>query len=327
MYQMRQIVLLLLCACFVSILSLKEAEANPVPVSQWVTDFKQEAQSAGINAGLLNQAFRNFSPSERIIELDRKQPEGTISFQQYLRNVVNEARVGKGRVLMATHGALLNEIAAKYGVQPRFIVALWAIESNFGGNMGNFNVIHALATLAYDGRRSEFFRGELLKALQIIQDGHISFDAMKGSWAGAMGQCQFMPSSYQKFAIDYNQDGKRDIWSTHADVFASIANYLSQTGWDNTLTWGREVRVPATLDKRLVDSKIEKPMHFWNQQGVTRVDGSPLPNRELMASLVQPGGSGSYYLVYSNYKTILDWNRSLYFATSVGILADKLVGM
>ena len=224
------------------------------------------------------------------------------------------------------HADILDEVSKTYGVQKRYIVALWGIETNFGSHTGGFEVISALATLAYDGRRSAYFRKELLSALQILNEGHISVENMKGSWAGAMGQSQFMPSSFISYAEDYNKDGRRDIWTTREDVFASIANYLSSVGWRDDITWGREVIVPASVDgAALSKAKTQKSMAQWKALGLTSLGGEPLPERNLSSRLVVPAdGGGRAFLAYSNYDNILKWNRSNYFAIAVGTLSDAL---
>lgn len=199
---------------------------------QWLADFKQEAAGKGISEATLNQAFARVEPLPEIIALDRRQPESTMTMEQYLAKVVSDQRIENGRAKLAEHRALLDEIGGKYGVPPRYIVALWGVETSYGENTGNYGVVESLATLAYDGRRSAFFRGELLNALTIIDQDHIAAESMYGSWAGAMGQCQFMPSSFLNFAVDHDGDGRRDIWFSNGDVFASIANYLESSGWD-----------------------------------------------------------------------------------------------
>lgn len=302
------------------------AHANEKPVPIWLAELRTEALSQGISANLFDRAFKGFSPNSRIIELDRKQPEKTLSFQQYLDKVVNQTRINQGRKLYQKHYSLLNKIGNQYGVQPRFIVALWGIETNYGGNTGGFNIIPALATLAYDGRRSDFFRDELLKALKIVSANHIALDDFQGSWAGAMGQSQFMPSSFLSYAQDYNGDGRKDIWKTQSDVFASIANYLKNTGWEKDVTWGREVKLPANFAFELTGREIKKSLPQWSALGVTNPNGTALPNRpDIMASITYPGKDGEEaYLTYGNYDRIMKWNRSTYFATAVGTLADKI---
>ena len=221
--------------------------------------------------------------------------------------------------------SLLKEVSTQFGVQPRFIVSLWGIETNYGKNTGGFSVLSALVTLAYDGRRSKYFRKELIYALKIIDEGHITPKNMKGSWAGAMGQSQFMPSSFMRFAYDFNGDGAKDIWNDKGDVFASAANYLSGVGWKSDITWGREVSLPQNFDFKLANIKIIKKMSVWRALGVTRADGSKLPLREINASIILPGKTGGpSYLIYDNYRALLRWNRSYYFATAVGILSDKI---
>ena len=293
---------------------------------QWRAELRTEAVSKGITELVFDTAFAGVQPIERVIELDRRQPEFTMTLETYLSKVVSATRIKKARQKLVEHKAILAEVSERFGVQPRFIVALWGIETNFGQHTGGFSVIAALATLAYDGRRSAYFRGELLNALRIIQEGHISAENMKGSWAGAMGQSQFMPSSFLSYAFDYDKDGKRDIWGTRKDVFASIANYLSSVGWRDDITWGREVIVPATLDgKALSDKKTVKSMADWQALGIRLPDGADLPKRNLKSRLVVPDRSnGRAFIAYANYDNILKWNRSNFFAIAVGSLADQI---
>ena len=301
-----------------------QAQAEEFDV--WRGALRTEALANGISAALFDEAFQNVSPIARVIELDRNQPEFTLTLSTYLQKVVSRTRAKKARVRLEEHKDILAEVSAKYSVQPRFIVALWGIETNFGQHTGGFSVIAALATLAHDGRRSAYFRKELLNALTILQEGHIKPADMKGSWAGAMGQSQFMPSSFLSYATDWDGDGRRDIWTTQNDVFASIANYLSSVGWRNDLTWGREVKVPVGLNAAsLSKAKTKKTMDEWRGLGVTSADGSPLPKRNLTSRLVVPAKSdGRAFLAYKNYDNILKWNRSNYFAIAVGTLADNI---
>lgn len=302
------------------------AMAETQPFGQWLDELRAEAAGKGIGTDVLDTALRDLQPIPRVIELDRKQPEFTLTFQQYMDRVVPQSRIDKGRQKLAEHRALLTKVGKRYGVQPRFIVALWGIETDFGRVTGGFPVVAALATLAHDGRRSKYFRGELLNALQILHEGHITHDAMMGSWAGAMGQSQFMPSSFVRFAVDYDGDGRRDIWQTQGDVFASAANYLARSGWRDDQTWGRKVQLPAGFDLSQADLKIRKPLSEWQALGVRRADGSDLPTRALQASLVLPakGAASPAFLVYNNYRTTLKWNRSTYFAMAVGHLSDAI---
>ena len=238
--------------------------------AEWREGVRSEALGLGISAAIFDAAFVDVEPIPRVIELDRSQPEVTLTFDQYVERVVPESRVAKGRKLLADHRDLLEPIGRKYGVPPRFIVALWGIETNFGQYLGGFPVIASLATLAYDGRRSAYFRQELLQALRILEDGHITPEAMMGSWAGAMGQSQFMPSSFVNYAVDHDGDGRRDIWGTQGDVFASAANYLAQAGWRAGETWGRQVTLPSGFDHALTGLEVKKTLAEWQALGLRR---------------------------------------------------------
>lgn len=302
------------------------ASANEVDFGTWLESLKQEARQAGIRPATLERAFAGVQPIPRVIELDRKQPEKTMTFQQYMERVVTQNRIAEARRRLEENRALLEPIGREFGVQPRFIVALWGIETNFGQNTGSYPVVASLATLAYDGRRSSFFRKELINALKIIDEGHVEPRAMLGSWAGAMGQNQFMPSSFLAYAIDWNGDGRRDIWGTREDVFASIANYLAKSGWKGDASWGSEVRLPSSFDTKLVGLEVKKPLDFWHGLGVRQPDGRGFAGKSETASVILPGGNdGPALLVTDNYRTILRWNNSVYFASAVGYLADSLL--
>ncbi|MEQ8248640.1 MAG: lytic murein transglycosylase [Alphaproteobacteria bacterium] len=306
------------------------AESEPVTFDMpawrsWLDGVRAEATEKGIRPAILDESLNGIDPIPRVIELDRRQPEFTLTFAQYVERVVPAARVQKGRQVYAEHRELLESVGQRMGVQPRFIVALWGIETDFGRLTGGFNVVNALATLAFDGRRSDYFRKELFNALQILNEGHIAPSAMTGSWAGAMGQPQFMPSSFVNFAIDYDQDGRRDIWTTQADVFGSAANYLKRVGWNDDQTWGREVRLPSGFDAGLAEAKAIKRTAEWQAMGVRNLDGSALPNRQLDAQIVIPDGpEGRAFMVYDNFRATLRWNRSNYFALAVGLLSDRI---
>ena len=292
----------------------------------WLDKLKTEAKRQGISQKTLDSSLIGIKPIPRVIELDRKQPEFTLTFAEYLKRVVSDRRIRIGKSKLKEHEELLKEISLKYGVQSRYIVALWGIETDFGRITGGFPVISSLATLAYDGRRSKFFRKELLLALKIVDGGHILANDMVGSWAGAMGQNQFMPSSFHAYAVDYDKDGSKDIWKTLPDIFASIANYLSKSGWQADQTWGRPVSLPENFSRKFLGRKLKKPLGEWQQLGVRKLSGQDLPKRNLLSSIIRPekGQIGPAFLIYNNYEVILKWNRSNYFATAVGILSDKI---
>ncbi len=324
---MKRSIFTAIAAFFLVLLAGQSAYSSQQSFQGWLDDTRQEALRKGISPQIVNEALHSgLSPIQRIIELDRKQPEGKITFATYRERIVNAQRIAKGRQMMREHEALLNEVGAKYGVQPQYIVALWGIETNFGSNTGGFDVINALATLAYDGRRRQFFTDELMNALKILDQGHIKYSDMKGSWAGAMGQSQFMPSSFLAYAQDYDGDSHKDIWNTRADVFASAANYLSRSGWKGDERWGRLVELPSSFSRDLEGLDVKKSLAEWQRLGVRRANGKDLPIVEGMtASVVQPDGKGnSAYLVYNNYRVTMKWNKSTYFATSVGLLADAI---
>jgi membrane-bound lytic murein transglycosylase B len=307
------------------------APAASADFKTWLAGFKAEALGKGISQASLDAAFADVAPIPRVIELDRKQPEVTMTFAQYQAKVVNEARVRRGRALLAENRAVLDRVSARTGVPPQVIVALWGIESDFGRLTGGFNVFASLATLAYDGRRSAFFRGELMKALQILEENHLPADRMTGSWAGAMGQCQFMPSSFLKYAADGDGDGRRDIWTSKADVFASAANYLATVGWQAGETWGWPVRTPERFDAKLASPDVRKTAAEWARLGVRPLRDRAVPASSSSAAvpllqLVLPEGpGGAAYLVGENYRAIMRWNRSTYFAVAVGSLSDRIV--
>ncbi len=301
------------------------ARAAEEEFDHWLAGLRQDALAQGIRPATLDRALAGLEPLQRVIELDRQQPETVISYADYLRHAVTPERCAAARERLAQNRALLDAVARRYGVQPRFIVALWGIETSFGQATGKFPVIASLATLAYDGRRSAFFRKELINALRIIDEDDVDPKEMLGSWAGAMGQSQFMPSSFLLYAVSYSGDGRRDIWHRREDVFASIANYLAQLGWRQDETWGRPVSLPKGLDSALIGPGVKRSLAQWRKLGLRRADGGPLPLRPIEASLLQPGGpDGPAVLIYDNYRVLMKWNSSNYFATAVGLLADSM---
>jgi len=293
--------------------------------ADFLASVRADALAAGLKPATVDAALAGVTHIDRVIELDRKQPEFSLSFDTYLDRIVTPARVAEGKRKLEENRDLLVAIEQRYGVQPRFVVALWGIETGFGRNTGGMSVVSSLATLAYDGRRSAYFRTELMQALTILDQGHITPAAMVGSWAGAMGQCQFMPSTFAKFAVDWDGDGRRDIWRNRADALASAANYLSSEGWKDDQTWGRAVDLPEGLSPSLFGLDKTRTLAEWSRLGLRSVDGKPLPQRDIRASLIRAeSDKGRPFLVYDNFRTIMKWNRSTYFALAVGHLADRI---
>ena len=291
----------------------------------WLSELKSDALSMGITETTFDNALADFVPNKRVIELDRNQPEFTVTLDDYLKKRVTSTKIAKAKELSIKHKKILTEISQHYNVQSRFIVAIWGLETNFGQYLGKFHTPKALATLAYDGRRGAFFRKELFNALQIIEEGHITADDMYGAWAGAIGQVQFLPSSFLKYAQDWDNDGRKDIWTNEKDAFASIAFYLKSVGWRDDITWGRQVKLPIGIEvTKLVKSRKQLTLREWKTLGIKNLDGSELPTRNLKARLVKSTTSNLIFLGYGNFDSILKWNRSIFFASSVGLLSDAL---
>ena len=300
-------------------------QASP-DFEHYVTGLKQEALAAGISPATIATAFVDIHLIEVAIRHDKNQPEFKQTLATYIPRAVPQWKVNQAKRLYRQYLPLLTKIGREYGVQPRFIVALWGIETNFGKITGHYPLISSLSTLAWDGRREAFFKGELFDALRILEQGHVNPANFKGSWAGAMGQVQFMPSSFLRYAVDQDGDGKKDLWGNLADVFGSAANYLSQNGWREDQTWGRRVRVPERLDPALLGLETRKSLATWQALGVRQQDGSPLPAVDMQASLIRPDDiHGRSYLAYENYRVLRHWNRSPYFVVAVGTLADRIV--
>lgn len=311
--------------------SAPTATAAPVEVAQsfsdWLAALKVEARAAGISDATLEAAFAGVEPNPRVQELDNSQPEFTRQIWDYLDSAVSDTRVARGRELLAQYAEPLSVIAARYGVQPQYVVAIWGIESNFGANFGDFSVIRSLASLAYEGRRTAFFRRHLLAALEILESGDISPDQMLGSWAGAMGHTQFMPTAYLQYATDYDGDGRRDIWSSSTDALASTANYLNDKGWVNGERWGREVTLLPDFDYALADGETRRSLSVWNGLGVRAADGTALPAADMQAALIVPAGArGPGFLLYENFGVIKAYNNATAYALAVGHLGDRIAG-
>jgi membrane-bound lytic murein transglycosylase B len=308
---------------------------DPPPFDEWMSELRTEAEARGFSRDLLDRAFANVTPVAQILERDRTQAEFTLDLDAYLKRRLTAPTVRLARQMHTKHAALLNRVEKAYGVPSRIVVSVWGLESNFGRFAGVRPTIPALVTLAYDPRRATFFRGELFNALEIVNRGDIELERLKGSWAGALGQPQFMPSSYLKFAQDFDGDGRKDIWSSQADVFASIANYLKDHGWSAGTTWGREVQLSPILEKaalaiprretgcralRLMTDP--RPLAEWRKMGLRTRDGALIPALPLEASLVNAGSK--WYLLYANYEALLGYNCAHSYALSVALLADRI---
>ena len=317
---MRSLLLSLLTLLF-AMPAIAQSDAG---FASFLAGVQADAQAAGISAHGVS-ALRGATFEASIIRLDQKQPEGQITFDKYLKSTITSARVERGQRLLAENATELNRVSRQYGVPAKIIVALWGKETDFGRNTGGESVISALATLAYEGRRADFFRNELIEALRIIDAGHIDAANMQGSWAGAMGQCQFMPTSFFKYAVDGDGDGRIDIWNDTTDVFASAANYLHTEGWNPAQGWGLEVNAPIDLDQSYVGKDKTLTYAEWRQRGVTSLNGEVLPQKDTRVSLIQPdGANGRSFLITDNFRVLLHWNKSSYFAASVGLLADAI---
>jgi membrane-bound lytic murein transglycosylase B len=310
-------------------------EARP-DFAEFVAQLRQQALAAGVGEATVNAALEGLEPLEIVVERDRSQPEVVLTTQQYVQRRLTRGFIRTATEKMREHRAQLAPVVKKYGVDGSVLVAIWGMESNFGRFTGTRPTVQALATLAWEGRRRAFFTAELISALQILDQGYIDLDRMKGSWAGAMGQTQFMPSSYLAHAQDFDGDGRRDIWGTLPDVFASIANYMAAYGWKGDQLWGREVKVPAGGATKLAASvgfrqsgcraarELTVPISLqkWQSLGVRTAAGAALPKVDRAASLLRAGSKN--YLVYGNYDALLGYNCAHAYALAVGLLSDRL---
>jgi membrane-bound lytic murein transglycosylase B len=309
---------------------------TPMTFERWLGQFLAEARERGFSDDLLARTLGGIRPLPQVVQSDRRQPEMILTFEQYFDRRVTPEVVRQGQELLRGHAPLLARVREAYGVHPAVIVAVWGMESQFGRSAGHIPVFPALATLAWEPRRATFFRAQLYDALAIVARGDIDESRMTGSWAGAMGQPQFMPSSYLAYAVDFDGDGRRDIWTSHADTFASIANYLARHGWRGDETWGHEVRVPPAAAGRLPAGpeptapgcramrSIRGPMRLddWQRLGVRRADGGDLPTVDRQAGLVEV--DRRRFLVHRNYMALLRYNCAHHYALTVALLADRL---
>jgi len=325
------------CCLSPSLVLRAQDPAPPQPTfDEWLAGVRRDALAQGISQATVDAALGNLAPEPVILARDRAQPEQTQSLDDYLATRLSAKTIVRARAAASTHADLLERVKKEYGVPPSVMVSIWGIESNFGQFIGVRPIVTALATLAYDARRPALFRSELFAALSIVDRGLVSLPDLRGSWAGAMGQPQFMPSSYLKYAVDFDGDGKANIWTSEGDIFASMANYLKMAGWNASETWGREVRIPRaamtridrTVPMRAIGCRAvremtePRPLSAWKKLGVTLPGGKALPAGTLEASLVR--GRLRHFLVYRNYHAILDYNCSNSYAVSVGALADRI---
>ncbi|MFT6429195.1 MAG: membrane-bound lytic murein transglycosylase B [Halopseudomonas sp.] len=296
---------------------------------QWQRSFREQALAAGIEQTLFDQAFAGVVPDPSILRADNSQPEFTRPVWEYLDSALSAQRLASAQRLLIEHAAILNTIEQRYGVDRHILVAIWGLESNFGNNMGKNYVIRALATLAHEGRRPDFAHAQLLAALEILQRGDIQPAGMLGSWAGAMGQTQFIPTTYNSHAVDFDGDQKRDIWNSSADALASAANYLRVSKWQNGQPWGAEVSLIRDFDYALADMSIRKPLSEWAALGVRDMQGNSLAltDGEQAASLLLPAGhTGPAFLVRDNFRSILRYNNSTSYALAIGLMAKRMQG-
>lgn len=313
--------------CFIIALLLATSNAQAQPSmswSDWVQQLRQEAVAQGINPVLFDQLFAGMTPNSSILHFDKTQPERRLTFMQYRNSRIDPYRIRLGQSEFQKNQNLLQQVGNSYGVDPCFIAAFWGIETSYGRYMGTFSVIRSLATLAYDSPRGSYFRGELLVALQILNDGHITPNKFVGEWAGASGMPQFMPSSWMKYAVDFDGDGHKNIWTSYPDAFASIANYLRMNGWQSGQPWGVQVNLPAGFNSADVGLNQTRPISDWLRMGVQPVNMAALPsNQATTASIIMPYG-GPAFMVFNNFRVVMKYNNSTFYAGSVSYLADQI---
>ena len=309
-------------ALLTGLLFTASAHAN---FSACLAELRTDATQEGVSRDLAERLLTDVEPSDRVIELDRNQPEFTSTLKGYLDQRVTQTRIEQGQALLDEHETLLKRIRERYGVPGRYIVAFWGLETNYGQYVGDMPTIRSLATLACDRRRGAFFRNELIAALQLVDEGTVTADRLRGSWAGALGNFQFLPSVYRDHAVDADGDGRADLWASFADAAESAGAFLAARGWQAGERWGREVRLPEGFDYGLAETEAE--LNTWTERGVQRAAGGALPNSDLSATLLIPAGAeGPAFLVYDNFDVIMRWNPSRFYALSVGHLADRLIG-
>lgn len=304
----------------------QQVAQNRANFAQCLVDKKQEAISAGVSESRASAEFAQMTFIPRVIELDRSQPEFISTFPSYFSKRVNTWRIDKGRAKLAEHREFLKTLTTKYGIPGHYLVSFWGLETNYGGYKGNMSTLDSLATLACDERRGEFFSKELFLALKLMDSEGLTREGMQGSWAGAMGHTQFMPTTYTNYAIDGDGDGQVDLWNSEQDALASAANFLWKLGWKPGLRWGREVKLPQNFDYKLANKEV-KTVEQWKALGIVQGNGTQLPNSDIEARLRVPAGhQGPAFLSYANFRIIMRWNNSEFYAIAVGYLADRILG-
>ncbi|MGB3338993.1 MAG: lytic murein transglycosylase [Devosia sp.] len=308
-------------------LSLSSVMPGLANSADFVRGLWPQAEARGVSRAAFEAAFSGYNYIPKVMELTQKQPEFSQTVQQYLDKRVTAAQAQRGQAMRSEWNQTLTGSQRRWGVQPEFVLAIWGMETNFGGFMGGENTIHALATLTEGGYRPDFFREELLTALRIVSDGHVSARNMTGSWAGAMGHTQFMPSSFMRYAVDYNGDGKKDIWNSVQDALGSTANYLNSFGWRPGETWGYEVRLPNGFDFAAARQIEKAPLGQWQAMGIQRVSGKAFPRPNDVGRLYMPAGAGGpAFVLLPNFDVIKRYNNSDSYALAVGHLADRIIG-
>ncbi len=302
------------------------ATADQAVFDTCLARLQQAAQASGISGDTVSRVFPALRYQARVVELDRAQPEFTQTFADYFGKRVSNYRIEKGRTLLAQYGDFLADLSHRYGVPGSYLVSFWGLETNYGNTLGKMPTLDSLATLACDERRSQFFTTEFLLALELMEKERLDAGDMQGSWAGAVGHTQFMPSTYLRYAVDGDGDGALDLWGSPRDALASAANFLNQLGWNPEERWGREVKLPKDFDYTM--TRKQRSLDEWRALGVRRADGGALPVvAGMLAELVIPAGhTGPAFLVYANFAVIMQWNRSTNYALSVGHLADRIAG-
>ena len=290
-------------------------------------NIRADAVRQGVPDSVVDSAFRNLTPDQKVIELDSRQPEFSLTYGKYIGNAITPDRIVRGQQKLQQHRGLLTDLEREYGVAPQYIVAFWGVETNYGSFMGDFSALRSVATLACMTKRAAFFANETIQALRILADNHMTTQQMRGSWAGAMGNMQFMPSTFTKWAVDRDGNGRIDIWNSVPDAFASAANFLRGIGFRPGLPAADEVTLPQNFPLEQADTTVEKPVRAWSAMGVKRAGGGPLPGSDEPSSIILPAGwRGPAFILYPNFKAVMNWNRSTLYALSVTVLAQQIAG-